>query len=49
MLFFNAECNLTLVQQVIPRIIKGSLYDPAAKILQVEGVGRDWVRGNVFC
>ena len=49
MLFLNAECNLTLVQQVIPGIIEGSLYAPAAKILQVEGVGRDWVRGNLFC
>ena len=47
--FIHAECNLTLVQQVIPRIIEGSLYAPAAKILQVEGVCRDWVRGNVFC
>ena len=49
MLFLNAECSLTLVPQVIPRIIEGFIYAPAAKILQVEGVGRDWVRGNLLC
>ena len=41
MIFLNAECKLTLVPQVIPSIIKGLLYAPAAKILLkgVVGIG----------